>query len=411
MSFLADAGAAFAVVEFLSGNQQRLSIVDNLTTSMSVSATTNINLTCFTKLDTSQEFIVNPGSNANFDTMGPLANSNCITIVNDIRKAREALEQAAVLNNPAYTAQIANPNLVTAMTTGSTDTNPVPTTTVSSLGPCTSFQANVVAINISQTSKLTASETCGENDTITTGISQSIEGQISAYLKNQQDIIGQLESSLVSNTESISTNLSTTLSQNITSNFIQSLNQTLKASQYIKVSGDSVLLDGVVQGFTGNMTGSLQVNNTVTDQLRQSAQYSIAQSLLNKNDSLSDITKDFLAILQTIDQIFESTVNGVIVIIACLVGSIILVVGGLYIFNKQFHVWFTNQVSSYADAKALHFRNMQTDPEYRKAMAEAESKEVDNRAKSNYIDTEKRKNTKLSDFLPDAPTPFNVLGV
>lgn len=369
-SLLAGAAAGVALYDWLGSKGQQLTITNDVTTNMSVSATTNSVTDCFEAASGSQVIDITQTDTDNYEANLPTACGKCLEKIQSIIDARTKLEQDANLANSAYQPQTANPSLVTQMTTGSAPPgqpqNGQPSVSdLNALGPCTAVCFGIVATGVSQTETFFATQNCSVQNVDTTDISQNIQGQISSYLKNQQDIIGQLESAFTSNQESIGTDLSSTLSQNVTNHFTQDLYQTMSASQTTKISGNSLLISNVNQGFTGRMVGNLEVNNTVTDQLRQSAQYSIAQSLLNKNDTIGDLSKDFLQVIQTMSTLLEELTSQILILIGAVLAGVMLVVGALYVFDKDFHGWANNTLESVSHAQVTHYNRMQTDPKYR----------------------------------------------
>lgn len=349
MSVLLAAGAGLALMDWLSSKGQTLTITDNITTNMSITATTNVATECFESLSASQTINVTSGPNTNTELLSQ-ACTNCTNYINSIITARKNLEQAAQLANPAYQPQQANPVLESEMITGGSA--PITSVSQAALGPCTAMCSDIVLLNVSQSARLSAKQDCQVTTDITTDISQSIKGQISAYLKNQQDIIGQLESAFTSNQEKIETDLASTMSQSLTNNFIQDLNQAMQAVQSFELKGNSILATDISQSFSGAMVGQLQVNNTVVDQLRQSANYSISQSLLNKNDTIGDLSQDFLQVIQTMSALLEELTSQILLIIGAIIIAVVLVIGTLFVFNQSFHNW-TNQALGRVANKAL----------------------------------------------------------
>jgi hypothetical protein len=240
---------------------------------------------------------------------------------------------------------------------------------------------DIVSLNVSQSERLTASTSCEVQNDITNNIQQSISTQISAYLKNQQDFIRQLESAFISNTESITNNLSSTMSQSITNNFVQDLHQSMLSSQIVSLRGNSILAENISQSFTGKMVGKMQVNNTVMDQLRQSAQYSISQSLLNKNDTIGDLSKDFLQVIRTMSTLLEDLTTQILIIVGAVIAAVMLVVSSLYIFNKSFHSWANTTLKDTTDAEISHYNRMKTDPEYRAQVKQEDINSRESKAK------------------------------
>lgn len=370
VSLLAGAAAGVALYDWLGSKGQQLSITNDVTTDMSVSATTNSVTDCFEAVSGNQVIDITQTDTNTYEANLPTACGKCLEKIQSIIEARTKLEQDAQLANASYQIQEANPNLVAQMTTGSAppgqpQTGQPSVSDINALGPCTAVCFGIVATGVSQTQTFYAKQNCSVTNVDTNDISQSIKGQISSYLKNQQDIIGQLESAFTSNQESIGTDLASTLAQNVTTNFTQDLAQTMQSSQTTKIEGNSLLISNVNQGFTGRMVGNLEVNNTVTDQLRQSAQYSISQSLLNKNDTIGDLSKDFLQVIQTMSSLLEELTSQILILIGAVLAGVLLVVGALYVFDKDFHGWANNTLESVSHAQVTHYNRMQTDPKYR----------------------------------------------
>ncbi len=340
------AAAGIALYDWLGSKGQTLSITDDITTNLTIDATTNVNTECFQSVDASQEIKVTVTDQELYSGKINQSCLMCTSYLNDIYNARIALERKAKDLNPNYTVQEANETLATIMSTGIDGGEG--STTVASLGPCTASCFGAVVFNTSQTSRLSAKQSCTVTNVVTNDVQQTIKGAIQAQLKNQQDIIGQLESAFTSNQESIEDNLSSTLAQNVTNNFTQDLAQSMQAFQFIEVKGNSFLIENVGQTFTGSMVGKMQVNNTVTDQLRQSAGYSIAQSLLNKNDTLGDLSRDFLQVVRSMSDLLEDLTSQILIILGSILGAIALTVGALYIFDKSFRSWTRARLRSYA---------------------------------------------------------------
>jgi len=356
MSYLAAAGAGILLYDYLNSKGQTLTITDNIMTTMTINSTTTSQTDCFQSSEGIQNIEVKE-TPLPTQLQGRITQScdYCIEQINKIQQARLALERDAQSANPSYKAQQANPDLELQMTTGGPSGKPVPGVSVTqeSLGPCNLLCADLVIVGVAQSISLTATANCQVTNTFSTDIDQSIQGTISANLRNQQDFIGQLESAFTSNQESLGVNLSNTMTQNITKFFQQSLAQTMSANQYVGAIGNSIYAGGIAQTFTGSMVGQLTVSNTVNDQLRQSASYSIAQSLLNKNDTIGDLAGDFLQVIQTMSALIEELTSQILILIAAVLGAVILVIGSLYIFNKSFHQWTNNGLKNRTENKSI----------------------------------------------------------
>ena len=157
-------------------------------------------------------------------------------------------------------------------------------------------------------------------------------------MKNQEDAIGSFEDAFTSNQEKIVTDLSQSMSQNIDNTFTQGLYQHLTAVQSVKFKPNSAsfIVDNIDQSFNAKMVGSLVVTNTTLDQLRQSAHYSIAQSLLNKNDTIGDLIKSLTGVLDTFSDLIETTIGSMLLLIGMVIAIAIIVFAMHYILSPGF---------------------------------------------------------------------------
>jgi hypothetical protein len=88
-------------------------------------------------------------------------------------------------------------------------------------------------------------------------------------------------------------------------------------------STHSVYIHDVQQAFTINQVGQLKVVNNVMDQLRQSAQYSLMQDMLNKNDTLGTIADTFVSFFTIWSNFIKDTLGKMFII--CLMVLLMIV--------------------------------------------------------------------------------------
>jgi len=344
-------GVGLLALDLLGGRHQQLTISDNLTTNMTVDTVTNVTTNCFSSATAAQTFTL---ENSEYATKyAQLPNSPyalCLNELLKIRNARYNLEEECVKRNSSYTGQVPSGNIALMMDTGlvpdvSQPSNVSPSAPPSDvptlIGACEAVvNANIIR-NVSQKSVEKNTANCSVSNTITNNISQNIAGTISAQLKNQQDFIGQLEGNLSGNTDKISNNIASALSENVTTNIVQSLNLRMTADQNVTIEpSGSLFLENVNQSFRGTQVGTLNMVNTVTNQIRQSATYSISQSLQNKNDTIGDLTKDYLQTINTMADLLEDLTTNLLIITALIIFAVIMVVGALFMFNKSFRSVF-----------------------------------------------------------------------
>jgi hypothetical protein len=338
---LLGAGAGIALYDYFTSKGQKLTITTNVMNSLVINSTTNVSTKCFSELTGDQVITINGGT---VNTNKILeACTYCLQHLKTINDYFNQLETKALQLDSNYKKQKANDFLETITTTGSNVVSNKDNK--NTLAPCDGVCNNVLVINVSQSQNLKATQECNVESDITNQTDQNIKGSINNFLENKQDIFGQLATAFTTNRESITTNLSQSLSQNITSNFVQSLNQIMQSVQSIQISGNSVLADGLDQSFTGTQVGTLTVTNTVVDQLKQSAGYSIAQSLINKNDTIGDLSKDFIQVIASMSELLDSVSGQFLILLAAVMIGIIFVVGFLYIFNKNFKQSFSESIN------------------------------------------------------------------
>ena len=343
-STLMAAGAGIALFDWMNSKGQTLSITDNITTNMTIEANFISSTACVQKQASSQSIVIQAGTGDSYPNTDKLNDKDggacyvCQNIMATMQQNRTQLETDAVAANPRYQGQNASDAMKNLMTGSASASSNVP-------GSCDAVCHDVASYNINQSATFQASESCSIDNVVTNDINQSVNGSINAYLKNQQDILGQLEDAFTTNTSSITNNLSTQMSQTITTAISQELLNNAFNSQQILVGlsnasgtsgAHSLFLNNVSQSFSSNTNATLKVNNQVNNSLRQSADYSIAQTLLNKNDTIGDVTQDFLMVIDTMAGMMETLTGQMLVILGCILAIVVMLVGAMYVFNKGF---------------------------------------------------------------------------
>jgi len=348
---LAGAAAGIALFDALSSKGQSLSITDTITTDMSISSTFTSETQCISAQTGNQSInIATSQSGPAFSKVNG-ANGSCTLcegILDQIKTARNNLEIDAVSRNPAYVAQIASGPMTVAMTGGGFTGDDK----IYYLGACQLVCSDVVVNNVFQSQVFTSKTDCSVTNVNTNDITQSINGQVNAALKNQEDILGSLEDAFTSNSESISTNLATQMSSVVTTSVSQDLINNSWSSQVFTVGitnglaqgARSTFVNNVDQKFVANSIAIMKVNNKLNNSLRQSADYSISQTLLNKNDTIGDISTSFLQVIDTMGQLLTTLTGQVLMILGAVLAMVCMIVGALYIFNRGFREAVNTQV-------------------------------------------------------------------
>lgn len=325
------AGAGLALWDAMNNHGTSQTISDNINTSMTMHAVTSIDTKCIQSVQGSQQIQVTGGSGA-YDISGTGSTClQCLKLMNDIVESRSELEQTTLQSHPSYKPQTAREELVELLQTGGVTTvgegsssNPL-----SQIGACNLVCKSQVVSNIAQNAQYKMTQNCSVDSNLTNEMTQNLSTSINDYMKNQQDIFGQLENLFSKNSQSLSANLATAMSQNVETVVNNTLENDINNVQLTSVSGHSVYVANVKQSFSINSVTDLFATNDITNQLRQSASYSIAQSELNKNDSIGDLSKDILQIIKNLTDILEDTVTrafyvAVIVILGLLIAFFVL---------------------------------------------------------------------------------------
>ena len=336
MAFLVSA------LDSIFGGGQSLSVTNNILNSAMINATTSFSSECFSIQQGSQIVQINGASDYNPQNESNSGCTQCLSLLDDIVKKRAAVEQLAAIH-VNYTPQTISDNIQTLMSGGSTYSN-VGTdgkSVDSVIGPCQLMCQSIVVNDVNQNQKFQGTTSCQITDDSVSKIQQSMEAQIQQFLKNDQDVFGQAEQGLQDTQESVTNNISTVLSQNLTTSVVQNLVSEADSRQFFAVdtSTASLYVGGSLQDFQSVQTATLTAVNQVTNQLRQSSQYSISQSLLNKNDSIEDISNSLIGVLQKLSDVIEDVTTGVLIIVAAVILMTIFVVAGLYLGSSQFKSW------------------------------------------------------------------------
>ncbi len=344
---LAGCGGAVALFDFVLGRSgQQLTITNNILSQMTIDANFQSNTNCTSRQTGSQSLSIEPGTDyppaAHITEKGGPCD-RCVQALASIREMRDDLEKEAVEKSGGrYQPQTASAPMLIAMTgSGVSDTN--------TIGACDLMCADVVIFSVLQSEVFSSETDCQVDNTVDNTLTQTLTGSINSSLTNQQDIIGLLESAFTSNQESISANLASILSQSVTTVVSQQLlNSTLAAQQFnVGIGGSSggsgahsCYVNTAAQTFTANSIATLSVTNSLTNSLRQTADFSISQTLLNSNDTIGDLSKDFLQIIDSMSEFLTTIVGSVLVILGAVILLAVMLISALYIVNPSFRTNF-----------------------------------------------------------------------
>ncbi len=337
------AAAAIGLYDWLTSKGQNLTVTDNILTDMSISSNFESDTSCSSTVSGSQSIVIEPGPPLQPQQKLGAPGSSCVLCqqaLSDIQAMRNALELNAVTQSHGlYQTQTPSEQVIISMGGGSNS--------ITQIGACDLMCKDVVILNVQQSQVFKASTECKVSTDVTNNIAQTIQGKIKSSLKNQEDIIGQLEDAFTSNTESISNNIASRMSQTLVDSVRQSLVNNALSIQNFNAgletnasgpSGDSahsIYVNTVKQSFTSNSVAKLNVNNQVNNSLRQSADYSISQQLLNRNDSIGDITKDFKNIIDSMGVFLNTLTGDGLIILGSILAIMALLISAVFLFSKK----------------------------------------------------------------------------
>lgn len=313
-----------------------LSIDTKVMNDLVVNATMDNTTECFSKLTADQDITITEGSFEHKASAFSQICKDCITGIAKVAQARDALEFDAAKRDKHYKIQKPNPELIATLNGGGT---------IGGLGPCTLVCKDNVVSNVAQGATFRASSTCDVDTINRTNIDQQVKGAVQQELKNQQDVFGQLGDLISSNSESVATKLTNKMTQDITQSFVQNLHSRAAAIQSLSIQdSNSLFVNGISQMYSSTQDTSLKVVNDVTNQLRQSAEFAIAQSLSNKNDTIGDILDAGLATFENTAGMLQDTITQIIMIATVLVVAGLLGFSILYFGDSNFKSYFRKNV-------------------------------------------------------------------
>jgi hypothetical protein len=338
----------------------RQTITNNITTNMSIDAILNSSTECIIDESGSQSIEVETAiPNYSAQLIGNDSGcALCEDVVNNIMIARSNLEALTREKHSNYVQQVSNFDILAGkMLSPGTDPSSSTSQTDGTIGACTLPCTDIYVYGVNQSQSFKAKESCNVATTSTNSFQQEIKGSIDSHMKNQEDILGQLSDAFTSNQQNIATDLSTDMSSVVTNDYHQSLINFASSTQSVKVVGNSIYVNQLSQAFKTSMVTSLTVTNTLNNSLRQSAQYSISQTLLNKNDTIGDITTDFLNVINSYSSLIETITGQILIIVGVIMVIIALIIGTLYLTNKTFRLGMEHNISSYGKQQQQSNKN------------------------------------------------------
>lgn len=321
-------GGAAVVSSLLGGGGNSLTISNNISNNLTASAFLNSNTSCFVSSSATNTLRQNESPPANYQGANLATKGGCPS-------CNEAL--AEILKKRSDTAQSMGlfPEDTSAfgVPTGTTGD---PKQNVSFENPCFAICTEMLVENVSQQQTFDVTGNCNVDNDIVNNMSANIKGSVNSQLSNQEDIFGQLGSIFAGTKDSITTNYANTMTSTVSSNFLQQLTDSTKSQNTISLTGTSIYVNGISQNVTVKSVASLNVTNSVVDQMTQSSDFSLAQSLKNINDTTGDLATSFLNIISSVAGMLDTLVGQVLMLTGAVLLCIMMIVGCLYLFSHAF---------------------------------------------------------------------------
>jgi cobalamin biosynthesis Mg chelatase CobN len=182
---------------------------------------------------------------------------------------------------------------------------------------------------------------------------------VDSYLKNQQDIFGTVLQSLTGNSMTMSNRIASSLSQQVTTNFMNSLRTLVSSTQSIRIgasAANSIYVNGVRQQFRASSIGNLTATNTVMNQLKQSADFTVLQTLINENDTIGSLVNSYLRTIESLADFATSASAQILIIIGCILMCVMMIAGWIYLSNPvaraKLESFVSQQVTDFALTQA-----------------------------------------------------------
>jgi hypothetical protein len=326
-ALLVGGAVGLALANDIIGGGTNLSIRNNIFNDMVVKVAIESSTSCITQIQGTQQFsVVSNNSTYPGLTGADSSCSLCYSVLSKVLSERKRLENN--LQALGYPYQTLNPDFSRDFATGSSD-----------FDPCALMCFDIVVEDVEQIASYQSTLGCSVTQTMNTDIQNAFNANVNSHLTNQQDIFGKVLGGLTRFNSSMSTNLSNIMASTVSTKLLQNIQLQTQNLQSFSIGNNggnthSVYVRNAKQAFTINQIGQLKVVNNVMDQLRQSAQYSILQDLLNKNDTLGTISDTFVNFFTIWSKFIKETMGQLFIIF--------LMVLIMFIFYKSYQYTTTS---------------------------------------------------------------------
>jgi hypothetical protein len=199
-------------------------------------------------------------------------------------------------------------------------------------GPCSLMCSSANVKNLTQTMKTTSDSACQADTTLDTKVGAQLDMVIDQYMENTQGAIDEFAQKLGSDSKSVVNSIGTTLESHIVSDLKNELSSEIRMIQSIKVQGTSIYLDRAAQSMTGSYKFSMSATNKVINDIKQSASYSVAQSLINVQDTIGSLLGDLTKTFKIIADLLPGATYELIFILtyAVIIGAMAMIINHRY---------------------------------------------------------------------------------
>jgi len=300
----------------------------------------NVLLQCSVQAGLAQQVSIQCAQDPDFiDNAGCVA---CTKMWHDIMANRAKLESHALDLDPGYTHNIGSQGIP-----GTLSGNALALYVNQTFQPCNFACKQCDVFDIKQTQAINVDFGCADQMDLATLVSNNFEAEVSAYLTNQKDFLGEMGGFLAGGSrECIARDIAHRMSAKFTTEIANKLRTKMNTIQSIEIGdrtdpSSSVWATHFKQQLTANSIASLIAHEKIFDGLYSSTEVKAAANLLSKNDTVGDLARDIEELEVGLDQVLGSIVGKALLVIGVLLVGLIIIFMGIMIFDKDARAqWF-----------------------------------------------------------------------
>ena len=332
MEVLLAVGFTIWVVDSIVNNDDEpdLAIQNSIMTRITSNAITSVSTQCTTVVDTNQTINLQGNQEYNNALGALLRNDNldtsqqCDSIVDEFNRILMTHDPSGRFSNyfREYTGIQDRHSVIYDMADEDTDQATGATTqTISQDGAlarymCEPLTNSVIVTGVQQVMTVNVDSNCTVDVDVSNTVKNSVSGYIDSTLTNDQDFAGLVMGSLGGSTQSISNSYSTIMGTFASTNITNILDNSVSATQNITFDNVSSM---VATNFyqNSNIESAMmaefvsQTNNDIT----QSVEYQLMQTLKNQNNTISDITGILIDGIEQMTDFIATTAGAYITIV------------------------------------------------------------------------------------------------